>query len=246
MIQSVKGFIWAAGHVLATGGEEMTFLQGIKEFFESGGFFMGVNAVASVVALAIIVDRVIVLGFRLNIDAGRFMDQVQKLVMTNNVDRALKLCGAAPGAALSRVVRAGLSRANRGEQEVARALEESVLEVTPQINRRIASLWSLANIATLVGLIGTITGLIRTFRSLGAVSAEVKQNLLSKGISEAMNNTAFGLTIAVTCIVAHLMLTSKSKSMIEEIEYNALKLENLLSRRGAGESSSLDVDMQGG
>jgi biopolymer transport protein ExbB len=244
MVQTLKEFIWAAGHLMATGGEE-TFLQSIKEFFESGGFFMGVNAVASVVALAVIVDRIIVLGFRLNIDAGRFMDQVQKLVMTNNVDRAIKLCGAAPSAALSRVVRAGLSRANRGEQEVSRALEEAVLEVTPQISRRIASLWSLANIATLVGLIGTITGLIRTFRSLGAVSAEVKQNLLSKGISEAMNNTAFGLAIAVTCIVAHLMLTSKSKSMIEEIEFNALKLENLLSRRGAGETNPLDVDMRG-
>jgi biopolymer transport protein ExbB len=204
-----------------------------------------VNLLALAVAVAIIVERVLALGFRLNLNAGPFMEQVQKLVATGNVDRAVKLCGAAPKAALSTVVSAGLSRANRGEQEVARALEEAVLEVTPLVNKRIASLWSLANIATLVGLIGTIVGLIGTFRSLGAASPEMKQAMLSKGISEAMNNTAFGLMIAVTCIVAHLMLTSKSKAMVEEIEFNALKLENMLARRGAGETNPLDVEARG-
>jgi biopolymer transport protein ExbB/TolQ len=168
------------------------------------------------------------------------MEQVQKLVLSGNVDRAVKLCGAAPNASLSRVIRAGLTRANRGEQEVARALEEAVLEVTPAIGKRIGALWSLANVATLVGLIGTIVGLIGTFKSLEAASPEMKQVMLSRGISEAMNNTAFGLTIAVTCIVAHLMLSSKAKSMIEDIEYNALRLENLLSRRGAGETNPLE------
>ncbi len=216
-------------------------IQSLADFFKEGGPFMFVNLVASAVAVAIIVERIIALAFRLNLNAGPFMEQVQKLVMTGNVDRAIKLCGAAPNAALSKVVRAGLSRANRGEQEVAKSLEEAVLEVTPLVSRRIASLWSLANIATLLGLIGTITGLIGTFRSLGAVSPELKQLMLSKGIAEAMNNTAFGLGIAVTCIVAHLMLTSKSKAMIEEIEFNALKLENLLSRRGAGETNPLDA-----
>jgi len=154
-------------------------------------------------------------------------------VLSNNVDRAIKLCSAAPKAALSRVVRAGLTRAGKGDQEVARALEEAVLEVTPSISKRISSLWSLANVATLIGLIGTITGLIGTFRSLSAASPEMKAVLLSKGIAEAMNNTALGLTIAVACIVAHLLLSSKSKAMIEDVEYNALRLENMLSRRGA-------------
>ncbi len=215
-------------------------IQTLAEFFKEGGPFMFVNVATSAVAIAIIVERLLVLAFRLSLNAGPFMDQVQKLVLSGNVARAVKLCGAAPNASLSKVVRAGLSRANRGEQEVSRALEEAVLEATPAISRRIASLWSLANVATLVGLIGTITGLIGTFKSLGAASPEMKQLMLSKGISEAMNNTAFGLTIAVVCIVAHLMLTSKAKTMIEEIEYNALRLENLLSRRGAGETNPLE------
>ena len=192
------------------------------------------------VAIAIIVERVVVLAFRLNLNAPPFMEQIQKLVLAGNVDRAVKLCAAAPTAALARVIKAGLSRANRGEQEVARALEEAVLEVSPMVTKRIQPLWSLANVATLVGLIGTITGLIGTFKSLGAASPEMKQIMLSKGISEAMNNTAFGLTIAVVCIVAHLLLSSKAKTMIEEIEYSALRLENLLLRRGAGETNPLE------
>jgi biopolymer transport protein ExbB/TolQ len=215
-------------------------IQTLAEFFKEGGPFMFVNVATSAVAIAIIVERVVVLAFKLNLNAPPFMEQIQKLVLAGNVDRAVKLCAAAPNAALARVVKAGLSRANRGEQEVARALEEAVLEVSPLVSKRIQPLWSLANVATLVGLIGTITGLIGTFKSLGAASPEMKQVMLSKGISEAMNNTAFGLTIAVVCIVAHLLISSKSKAMIEEIEYSALKLENLLSRRGAGETNPLE------
>jgi biopolymer transport protein ExbB/TolQ len=212
-------------------------LDNIHEFFSQGGPFMYVNIVSSAIALAIIVERSYALLFRYSLNAPPFMEQITKLVMTNNIDRAVKLCGAAPLAALSRVVRAGLTRANRGELEVAKAVEESILEVTPNLSKRIASLWSLANIATLLGLIGTITGLIHTFHSLGAVQDPgLKAKMLSNGLSEAMNNTAFGLGIAVTCMIGHLLLTNRAKTMIEEIEINALKLENLLARRGTGDA----------
>ena len=126
--------------------------------------------------------------------------------------------------------------------EVAKSVEEAILEYTPPIQNRIPWLWSLANIATLVGLLGTITGLITTFQSLGNVPADQKQAILSNGISEAMNNTAFGLGIAVSCIIAHLFLTAYAKRMVETVELSALKLENLLSRRAAGETSAMDFE----
>jgi biopolymer transport protein ExbB/TolQ len=220
-------------------------IQNLAEFFREGGPFMFVNLVVSAIVAAVIVERIVALGFKLNLNSGPFMDQVQKLVTSGAVDRAVKLTDAVPQAALARVVRAGLARANRGEQEVARGLEEAVLEVTPLITKRISALWSLANIATLVGLIGTITGLITTFRSLGAATPEMKQVMLSRGIAEAMNNTAFGLIIAVTAIMAHLMLNSKARAMIDEIDFNALRLENMLARRGAGEMNPLDAGARG-
>jgi biopolymer transport protein ExbB/TolQ len=219
-----------------------SFKDTIVTFFKDGGPFMYVNIFWLAAAVAVIVERIVTLMFRYNLNAPPFMEQVTKLVLTGNVDRAVKLCGAAPNAPLAKVIRAGLTRANRGELEVAKAVEESILENTPHVSTRIGWLWSIANIATLFGLIGTIVGLIGTFKSLGNVPADQKQALLSAGISEAMNNTAFGLSIAVTCIAFHLFLTAYSKSMIEVVELNALKLENLLSRRSAGETSAMDFE----
>ncbi|MFN7135200.1 MAG: MotA/TolQ/ExbB proton channel family protein [Myxococcales bacterium] len=229
--------------VLASAGASKgNFLDGIHAFIEEGGVFMYVNVGSLSVSIAIIVERVYRLMFTYNLNAGPFMEQITKLVLTGNVDRAVKLCGAAPNAALARVIRAGLTRANRGEIEVAKAIEESLLEVTPLISKRVASLFSMANIATLLGLVGTILGLIGAFKSLGAVSADKRSEVLSRGISEAMNNTAFGLGIAVTCIIAHMLLTNRAKHMIEEIELNALKLENLLAKKAAGETSPMDYE----
>lgn len=217
-------------------------MDGLVAFIKEGGPFMLINIFWLACALAVAVERVITLMFRYNLNAPPFMEQVTKLVLTGNVDRAVKLCGAAPNAPLAKVIRAGLTRANRGEIEVAKSIEESILENTPHISARIQWLWSLANIATLFGLIGTIVGLIGTFKSLGNVPADQKQALLSKGISEAMNNTAFGLGIAVTCIVFHLFLTAYAKRMIETVELSAMKLENLLGRRSAGETSAMDFE----
>lgn len=209
-------------------------LNGLKSFFQDGGPFMFVNIFWLACAVAIIVERTVTLMFRYNLNAPPFMEQVTKLVKTGNVDRAVKLCSAAPNAPLAKVVRAGLTRANEGELSVAKAVEEAILDHTPPVQTRIGWLWSIANIATLMGLIGTISGLIGTFKSLGNVPADQKQALLSAGISEAMNNTAFGLGIAVICIVFHLFLGAYAKKMVETVELNALKLENLLSRRVEG------------
>jgi hypothetical protein len=118
-----------------------------------------------------------------------------------------------------------------GQQDIALQL----LEQSPLVTRRIPMLFPLANIATLFGLIGTISGLIKSFSALSSASPEQKAQILAIGISEAMYNTAFGLLIAVVCIAAQLFLANKAKGMIEEVEFNALKLENLLARRAAGD-----------
>ena len=192
--------------------------------------------------MAIVVERIITLFFRYNLNAGPFMEQITKLVMAGNPDRAVKLCGAAPNSPLAKVVRAGLTRANRGEIEVAKALEESILENMPHIGARIPWLWSLANIATLVGLVGTVFGLIGTFRSLGNVPADQKQAMLSKGISEAMYNTFIGPHDRRALHHRPPLPHAYAKKMIETVELQAMKLENLLGRRAAGETSAMDFE----
>ena len=209
-------------------------LDAASTLFKHGFPFPHINVVVSAIALAIIIERVIAL-FRYSISGDPFMNQLVRLVREGQIDRARKLCQAAPNSVLAQVMKAGLDRSNHGEAEISAALEENLLHVTPLISKRIPSLFPLANIATLVGLIGTIAGLIKAFDALSHAAPEQKSALLSTGISEAMYNTAFGLMIAVTCIACQLWLANKSKHMIEEIEYNAIKLENLLARRAAGE-----------
>ena len=114
----------------------------IAEAFETGGVWMYVILVVSVLALGLVIERFIFLFFKYNINAQAFMAQIQKLVMANNIDRAIKLCNAAPAAALPKVVKAGLTRANKGEVEIQNALEEATLEVVPQITKRTPALQS--------------------------------------------------------------------------------------------------------
>jgi biopolymer transport protein ExbB/TolQ len=168
------------------------------------------------------------------------MAQIQKLVMANNIDRAIKLCNAAPSAALPKVIKAGLTRANKGEVEIQNALEEATLEVVPQVIKRTSALQQLANIATLLGLLGTIIGLIEAFAALKSATPDSRQELLSAGIALAMNTTAFGLIVAIPCLVAYMLLSGMTKKIIDEIDQHSVKLENLLVSRGKGGTNPLE------
>jgi biopolymer transport protein ExbB len=203
----------------------------IARAFSEGGIWMYAILIVSVIALGVIVERFVFLFFKYNINAKAFMAQVQKLVLSNNIDRAIKLCNTAPSAALSRVIKAGLTRANKSESEIQNSIEEATLEVLPQIEKRTSSLQALANIATLLGLLGTIVGMILAFESLATVSADKRQEALGKNISIAMNTTAFGLIVSIPVMSAHIILSNVTKKIVDEIDQYSVKLENLLVSR---------------
>jgi biopolymer transport protein ExbB len=212
-------------------------MQAFAQFLEQGGPFMYFNLVTSVVVLAIVVDRVIFFFGKSAVNARAFLEQIRKLVLANNVDRAVKLCSAT-SAPVAQVARAGLQRVHRGEIAIAQAIEEALVDVTPMLKKRIQILWSMANIATLIGLLGTVTGLIKAFGAVGAAKAEDKVRILSDGIAEALNNTALGLGIAVSCIVAHAILSAASKKQVSDLEAFSLKLENLLAESAQSSSGA--------
>jgi biopolymer transport protein ExbB len=114
-------------------------------------------------------------------------------------------------------------------------MEERMSELMPELEKRIGALWSLANIATLIGLLGTISGLIRAFAAVAFAEPSQKSALLSKGISEAMYNTALGLGIAVLCMVFHLILHGQQKKIKLDMERSTMKLENLLTLKAKPE-----------
>src|SRR4051794_19867115 len=141
---------------------------GLSKLWQELGWPFFVNMVVVIIVLATITERAIFLLSKFRVNSRELHAQVRKLVQAGNIDRAIKLCEAAD-VPLLRVFRAGLMQVNRGDEAVVTAIEEQVMEIEPLVNKRIGALWSLANIGTLIGLLGTILGLIHTFSSLDQI-----------------------------------------------------------------------------
>ena len=207
-------------------------MDAITIFFKQGGFWMWPILFMSIVALAVMLERFYALFMTHNIDAALFMDEIKKFVQTGDISGAIRFCKNKEQSALARVVKEGLSRANRGPDQIQNAIEEAALEVTPQITVRGTLLQNIANIATLLGLLGTILGLIDAFTALAEISDPAQQGkMLTKGISVAMNTTAFGLMVAIPALLSHVWLSGITKKILDEIEHYSVKLENLLVTR---------------
>ncbi len=203
---------------------------GLVEAFKENPTFLSINLVVSAVVIALIIERAAFQLGKYRVNSKEFFAQIKKLVTAGNIDRAIKLCDAGDYPTLQ-LVKAGLTHANKGPDEIDAAMSEKMGELKPAVEKRIGSLWSLANIATLVGLLGTVLGLIHTFGAVGApgLSAAQRQSILASGIAEAMWNTAFGLGIAVTCMIAHLILHQRSKNIQHDLDATQERVFNLLS-----------------
>ncbi len=199
--------------------------------------FMWLNTLVSIMAVAVILERSFQLGFRYFSDSKTFMQNIERYVLANDLTQAINYCNTS-ASPLATVVKSGLVKANRGGMAVSMGVDEALLQVTPNIEKRIGTLWSLANIATLIGLIGTIVGLIMSFRGLSVATPEQRATLLGTGIAEAMYNTAAGLLIAVACIFAHLLLSGIAKRIIGDLDYYSSRLENLLTLRHEAEKAA--------
>lgn len=210
----------------AEGGGESMLWGAIKH----NPTFLILNLVVSAIVVTIIIERAAFQLGRYRVNSREFFAQIKKLVAAGNIDRAIKLCDASDYPILQ-LVKAGLTHANKGPDEIDAALSEKLSELKPAVEKRVAALWSLANIATLIGLIGTVSGLITTFSSIAVpgLSQADKQRMLSNGIAEAMYNTAFGLGIAVLCMIAHVLLHTRSKNIQHDLESTTERVFNLLT-----------------
>jgi biopolymer transport protein ExbB/TolQ len=197
---------------------------------------MVLNMCTSAIVLTIVIERFAFQMTRYRVNSKEFFAQVKKLVMAGNIDRAIKLCEADDYPILQ-LVKAGLTHANKGPDEIDASLSEKLSELKPQSEKRIGALWSLANIATLIGLLGTVSGLIGTFGAIAApgLSQSDKQRMLSNGIAEAMYNTALGLGIAVFCMITHIILHTRSKTIQHDLEGTMERTFNMLTIQKTGQ-----------
>lgn len=200
------------------------------EAFKHNPTFMVMNIICSAVVLTIVIERAHFQITRYRVNSKELLAQVRKLVNTGQLDRAIKLCESSSFPVLQ-LVRAGLTHSTKGEDEIDAALSEKLSELKPQAEKRVGSLWSLANIATLIGLLGTVSGLIQTFAAIGeaGLSQAKKQAMLSNGIAEAMYNTSLGLGIAVFCMIAHVILHTRVKAIQHDLDSVMEKTFNLLT-----------------
>ena len=207
--------------------------NGLMEAFKQNPTFLSINLVVSAIVIAMVIERAAFQLSKYSVNSKEFFAQIKKLVSAGNIDRAIKLCDAGDYPTLQ-LVKAGLTHANKGPDEIDAAMSEKIGELKPAVEKRVGSLWSLANIATLIGLIGTVVGLITTFSAVSdpRLSAAQRQAQLSLGISEAMYNTAFGLGIAVTCMIAHLFLHQRAKNIQHDLESTTERVFNLLTVSG--------------
>ena len=206
----------------------------VLNFFRSGGPFMYLILVISVIAMATVFERGYMILVKFNINGAAFMAQIQKLVMANNIDRAIKLCNAESDAALTKVLKAGLTRANRSALEIQNSVDEATLEAIPQLQKRTPYLGMWANVATLTGLLGTIQGLVLAFAAVANADPSMKQEMLANGNPMAMYTTAFGLVVAIPTMVAHSIISNRTVKLIDEIDQYSVKLINLLAARQRG------------
>jgi biopolymer transport protein ExbB/TolQ len=205
--------------------------------FKHNPTFIVMNLITSAIVLTLIAERAIFQLSRYRVNSKEFFAQIKKLVAAGNIDRAIKLCESDDYPVLQ-LVRSGLTQANRGPDEIDAAMSEKLAELKPAVEKRVGVLWSLANISTLIGLLGTVSGLIAVFASIAApgLSASDKQAMLSNGIAEAMYNTALGLGIAVFCMISHIFLHGRAKTIQHDLETVMERTFNLLTiQKGAGQ-----------
>src|SRR5262245_24687749 len=209
----------------------MDFVYSIARFFGGGGVFMLPILVVAACGTAIALERYVTLTI-LRARNRNTWNQIQPVLANGDFDKARELTSK-DDSAVSRLLAIGLARqgAVRRREDVEIAMEESMLEIVPQLEKRTHYLATFANLATLLGLLGTVSGLIHAFAAVATVNPAEKANLLSASISEAMNCTAFGLMTAVPIVFVHALLQTKTTELINSLEAATVKFLNAITER---------------
>jgi len=201
----------------------------IVGFFQSGGFFMYPIMLVLACGIAIAIERYIYLARAKQSNLNLWKD-LQPLVNANRYREAFSLASEST-AGIGRMLSNGLIRAhNNGRiSEIETAMEEGLLETVPRLEKRTHYLSTFANIATLLGLLGTIIGLIQAFTAVSNADPSEKADLLSASISVAMNTTAFGLMVAIPLLLIFTVIQTKTNEIIDGLEMISVKFLNVIS-----------------
>jgi len=209
----------------------------IVRFFQEGGIFMYPIMLVMAVGLAISVERYLYLSRSRSVNR-KIWDELMPVLQSGKYQQAMTAV-AKSDAAICKILGYGLSRVRtaRRREDIEMAMEEGLMEIIPRMEKRTHYLASFANIATLLGLLGTIIGLIQAFTAVANANPAEKAELLSSSISVAMNTTAFGLIVAIPLLLIYSVLQSKTTQIVDSLEMASVKFLNMVTERSKPEAA---------
>jgi biopolymer transport protein ExbB/TolQ len=208
-------------------------MEKIQQLWHQGGppVMASITATA-IISLVLIVERVYRYWVQYDLaNSAVFMSNIQKMVMNNSIENAIRLCRKAKPKLLPEVLVQGLMRANDSAEEIELAMEYATLEAIPKVTSRVGFLGTTANVATLCGLLGTLFGLMHSFAAAANATGAQKQTLLAEGIAEALIATSYGLGTALMILLSYGILMTKQTSIVDDINANAARLLHMLYNR---------------
>ena len=198
-----------------------------------GGPVMYPIILCSVIAFAIAIERVYHLH-RAKIDTRKFMDNIANVLRRNKIMEAIEMCDNTPGP-IAHILKAGILKHDRPRQEIRESIEEAGLYEVPRMEKNLTALSTIAHISPLLGLLGTVVGMIRCFQVIQEKSSSlnpVSPGDLAGGIGQALVTTVAGLAVAIPVYVAYNYLVSRVNNMVLDMERSATDLTNILTQRG--------------
>src|SRR6202142_1745024 len=198
----------------------------ITAHFQEGGWGMWPILLLAGITIFIAIDRFMYVS-KSKVDIEKLMSLLKSQIVSGNVQGAINTCQASP-APVTKIIAAGLRRAGGSDHDVQQAMDEEALKELPKIEKRTGYLAMLGNLATLAGLLGTITGLIKSFAGVAGVDPSMKATMLSKGISEAMNCTAFGLGTGILGLATFAWLNGMTQGVLDGINQATVETLNLV------------------
>lgn len=216
----------------------MAIYSTIVGFFQDGGWlFMGLIALVLVAGIIIALERYIYLSLAKSSNR-RIWNQISPIMQSGNYRQAMSTVNKS-NSAIAKILSYGLSRIGsvRRREDLEMAMEEGLMEAIPRLEKRTHYLATLANIATLLGLLGTIVGLIHAFDAVATANAAEKATMLSKSIAIAMNTTAFGLISGIPLLFIHSILQSKTTEIVDSLEMASVKFLNIIAEQSRKEAT---------
>jgi len=208
--------------------ENRTLFQEFAWRIESGGWDLVPIFACLIVVIFIMLERGIALYTRFNINKDAFLRGLRKHLYAGDLDKAIHYVTGQKATPLTAVVKAGLLNVPRGEEDVQAALDEAALREMPKVEARSAYLAMLANAAMLLGLLGTVSGLIGAFRAVAGAAAQERATYLAAEISKAMNCTYFGLAVAIPALIAFSAYMGRTQALINDINETSVAVLNLV------------------